>query len=129
MRVLLDTHVALWIVAGDPRLSPCARRTYEEAEVLYFSVASLWEIGIKLGLRRADLSLSADWWQVLPGELTRQGVLRLEVTPEHCREVSLLPLHHRDPFDRMLLAQARVESCALLSVDHQLDAYGITRIW
>ena len=129
MKLLLDTHALLWIVAGDSRLSTRARRTYRKAESLYFSTASLWEIGIKLGLGRKDFSLEEDWWREIPIEITRQGALRLDVIAEHCREVARLPLHHRDPFDRMLVAQAILEDCHLLSIDPQLDDYPVNRIW
>ena len=129
MKVLLDTHALLWILAGDERLSVSAVETYEDSQSLYFSIASLWEIGIKLGLRRPDFVLAENWARDIPRALTRDGVSRLDVSPDHCREVSQLPLHHRDPFDRMLIAQAQTESCAVLSIDPQLDAYGIERIW
>jgi len=129
MKVLLDTHALLWIVAGDLRLSAKARRTYQNAESLYFSGASLWEIGIKLGLGRKDFSLSDNWWKEIPVEMTQQGAVRLDVTAEHCREVARLPLHHRDPFDRMLVAQALLEGCHLLSIDPQLDHYAVERVW
>jgi PIN domain nuclease of toxin-antitoxin system len=129
LKVLLDTHALLWILAGDARLSDQARTVYEEADALYFSVANMWEIGIKLGLKRKDFVLDEAWWTQIPEALSTQGALQLSVTSEHCREVSQLPLHHRDPFDRMLIAQARVESCRILSVDEQIDAYDVGRIW
>ena len=129
MKLLMDTHAVLWVLAGDARLTAPARAAYEDAELLYFSTVNLWEIGIKLGLRRRDFDLDENWWRDIPSALTREGATRLDVTPEHCREVSRLPLHHRDPFDRMLVAQANIEMCAILSVDPQLDVYGTERIW
>ena len=129
MKVLLDTHALLWSLSGDARLSDRARTAYEESDALYFSVANMWEIGIKLGLRKKDFVLDENWWTEIPEALTTEGALQMSVTPEHCREVSQLPLHHRDPFDRMLIAQARVESCLILSVDEQIDAYDVERIW
>ena len=129
MKVLLDTHALLWCLSGDSRLSAKARRTYENAGQLYFSVVSLWEIGIKLGLRRRDFVLEGEWWRKVPETLVAQGAGRLNVESGHCRAVADLPLHHRDPFDRMLIAQAIVSDCAILSVDEQFDAYGIRRIW
>ena len=129
MKILLDTHALLWCLSGDNRLSKKARKCYENAEPLYFSVVSLWEIGIKLGLRRRDFALDGDWWRRVPETLVAQGAGRLNVESEHCRTVADLPLHHRDPFDRMLIAQAVATDCRILSIDEQFDAYGIQRIW
>lgn len=129
MKALLDTHALLWILSGDSRLSDRATRAWEEAEQISFSIVSLWEIGVKLGLGRKDFVLDSGWWREIPSALTREGGSRLDVDPEHCREVSRLPLHHRDPFDRMLIAQARLESLSIISIDAQLDPYGIERVW
>jgi PIN domain nuclease of toxin-antitoxin system len=127
MRVLLDTHALLWILAGDARLSAAAQRLYGEAEDVQFSVVSLWEIGIKLGLQRLDFRLADGWWQDIPRAMVAQGAGRLDVEPEHCRTVAELPLHHRDPFDRMLIAQALCTDCEILSADDKFDAYGVRR--
>lgn len=129
MKLLADTHALLWALSGDARLSATARRTYEDCDELYFSVVSLWEIGIKLALDRRDFRLAPSWWRDIPQQLSAEGARRLEVTAEHCREVAKLPMHHRDPFDRMLLAQALQESCAILSANRQFDAYGVRRVW
>lgn len=129
MKLLVDTHALLWALAGDARFPASARRAYEEAGELCFSVVSLWEIGIKLALARGDFRLAPTWWRDIPHQLAAEGARRLEVTPEHCREVAKLPMHHRDPFDRMLLSQARQADCAILSADRQLDRYGVKRVW
>lgn len=129
MKLLLDTHALLWALDGDKRLSKVAKKHYEEEKEVFFSVVSLWEIGIKLGLNRADFELADNWSVEIPRQLVAQGVKRLDVEPEHCREVSLLPLHHRDPFDRMLVAQARCARMTILSIDEKLDDYDIKRIW
>lgn len=129
MKILLDTHALLWALSGDTRLSPRARAVYEDADELFFSVVSLWEIGTKLGLKRADFALMDGWWRDVPRTLVAQGATRLDVEPDHCRIVAELPLHHRDPFDRMLIAQAIHAACAMLSVDAGLDAYAIERLW
>lgn len=126
---LLDTHVLLWALSGDSRLSTIARQLYETADDLAFSVVSLWEIGIKLGLRRSDFELEEGWWQTIPQTLVSQGVARLDVEPHHCQRVAELPLHHRDPFDRMLIAQARCAKGRIVSVDAKFDAYQVERIW
>ena len=129
MTLLLDTHAILWVLSDDPRLSRKARRVYEETGGVFFSVVSLWEIGVKLGLRRADFQLDINWWRDIPQSLVAQGVRRLDVEPEHCRTVAELPLHHRDPFDRMLVAQAMSTHSRVLSIDDKLDEYDIRRVW
>jgi PIN domain nuclease of toxin-antitoxin system len=126
---LLDTHVLLWVLSGDPRLSSRAREVYENADDLAFSQVSLWETGIKLGLGREDFELEEDWWRNIAETLVRQGVQRLDVEPRHCRIVATLPLHHRDPFDRMLLAQAIETGSRLVSADAKFDAYDVERLW
>jgi PIN domain nuclease of toxin-antitoxin system len=129
MKVLLDTHAILWALSGDQRLSAKAKKHYEEGKDLFFSVVSLWEIGIKLGLHRQDFQMQEKWWREIPHQLIAQGVKRLDVEPEHCREVSLLPLHHCDPFDRMIIAQALCVRSSILSIDNKFDAYEVKRIW
>lgn len=129
MRLLLDTHALLWMVADDPRLSPAARRHITEAEKLAWSVASLWEIGIKLSLDRPDFKLGRGWARSIPEEMTRNGIRRLDLSAIHCEAVSRLPWHHRDPFDRLLVAQAASDGLAILSADSSLDAYAPKRIW
>lgn len=127
--MLLDTHAILWLLSGDSRLSEEARRYYEREERVLYSLVSLWEIGIKLGLQREDFQLANNWWREIPRELAAQGVTRLDIAAEDCREVGNLPLHHRDPFDRMLVVQALREQCPILSADEKLDAYRIRRLW
>ena len=129
MSYLLDTHTILWALSGDGRLSAEATRHYESVETGYFSIVSLWELGIKLGLRREDFRLTEGWEETIPRELTRLGFLRLSVEPEHCRLVSQLPRHHKDPFDRMLIAQAQERKLSIVSCDTKFDAYSVNRIW
>lgn len=129
MSLLLDTQALLWALSGDERLSPAATEAYENAPGGHFSMVSLWEIGIKLGLRRADFALASGWERRIPEELVRLGFSRIDVEPRHCRMVAELPLHHRDSFDRMLVTQAMAADCPILSSDRQLDAYPIRRIW
>lgn len=129
MRLLLDTHTILWMVADDPRLPESARGRILAGKDLAWSVASLWEIAIKLSLQRQDFRLGPSWERRIPEEMTRNGIQRLDLQPAHCAAVSKLPWHHRDPFDRLLVAQAKVEKRTLLSNDIQLDAYGIARVW
>jgi PIN domain nuclease of toxin-antitoxin system len=129
MSVILDTHAMLWALSGDAKLSKKARQIYDTEDDLAFSVVSLWEIGIKLGLQRQDFSLAKGWWQSIPRELVAQGVRRLDVEADHCRIVAELPMHHRDPFDRMLIAQAMSTGRSLLSIDAKFDDYPVRRLW
>jgi PIN domain nuclease of toxin-antitoxin system len=129
MKLLLDTHALLWILRGDSRLSTSAREAYREADEVWFSMVSLWEIGIKAGLKRKDFVLASDWFERIPRACTEQGIQRVNVEPAHCGAVSLLPLHHRDPFDRLLVVQANALRAGLLSCDRKLDAYDVTLVW
>lgn len=129
MKLLLDTHAILWMISDDPRLPESARRKILNAEDLAWSTASLWEIAIKLSLQRPDFLLRQAWERLIPEEMTRNGIQRLDLLPAHCAEVSKLPWHHRDPFDRLLVAQARCEKRKLLSRDTAFDGYGVERVW
>lgn len=128
MRVLLDTHTFLWQVSGDSRLSNVARETLLSPEHdLLFSMASLWEIAIKISLGK--LALADDWPKAISAELTINQIRRLPIENEHCARVGTLPFHHRDPFDRMLIAQAMTEDLVILSRDAAIGEYPVTRIW
>jgi PIN domain nuclease of toxin-antitoxin system len=128
MKVLLDTHTFLWLVTGDDRLSETARQTFLNLEnSLFFSAASLWEICIKISLGK--ISLKSGWFQTIQDEMELNAILWLPIEMPHCAEVAKLPFHRRDPFDRMLIAQAIVEDMQLLSRDSRLSAYTIKRIW
>lgn len=119
MRLLLDTHVFLWAMANDDRLLPQARELLEEADEVYVSAASIWEIAIKTRLGK----LKADTDRLL--ETSEQaGFVELPVTSRHAARVAQLPDHHTDPFDRLLVAQAMTEPLLLVTVDKQLAAYG-----
>src|SRR5690349_21806726 len=119
-RVLLDTHALLWAVADSPRLSPKARALIMEANVSKLvSIASLWEIAVKLRLGKLELAVSFD---ELVAKLENNRLATfLPIAPEHVRRLQSLELHHRDPFDRMLVAQALAENLALVSADASLD--------
>ena len=128
MKVLLDTHAFLWLVTNDDRLSENARQTFLNTEnSLYFSAASLWEICIKMSLGK--ISLRDGWFQTIQEEMEINTIQWLPIEMAHCAEVSELPFHHRDPFDRMLIAQAIVEELKLLSRESRLSDYPIDLIW
>ena|SRR5438128_8804368 len=128
MRLMLDTHSFLWFVQGDPRLSATARQLAEDpVNDRFLSAASVWEMGIKISVGKLRLESPIEIF--IPEHLNDNGMGLLGITVEHIAAISLLPFHHRDPFDRMLVAQAQVEQMAVVSVDPALDAYGITRLW
>jgi PIN domain nuclease of toxin-antitoxin system len=122
MKVLLDTHLLLW-AAGSPQRLPKAALSILRARsnTLLFSAASVWEVVIKIGLGRSDLQVYA---QQLRQGLLLHGYEELPITGEHAIAVRALPSLHKDPFDRILLAQAQTEGLTLLTVDRKLAAYG-----
>jgi len=118
MRLLLDTHVLLWVMADDPALSPAARATISRADMVYASAVSLWEISIKAGLGKLKIDQDR-----LVEQLLTAGFEPLPVTWEHAAAVRHLPDLHRDPFDRLLVAQAMSEPLRLLTTDKILADY------
>ena len=129
MRQLLDTHALLWMVLNDPRLSHRARSAIEHAEGLVYSVASFWEVALKLSKGGFDIELPERWDEELIAELREIGSVRLEIQPAHCRRLQDLPLRHNDPFDRMLIAQADAESLAVITVDRRFKKYRVKVVW
>ena len=126
-RILLDTHVFVWALA-DPRMVPDAAWPVlrDPAQSLFLSVASAWELAIKSA--RGKLALPGGVQAFVGEGCRRTGVTMLGIDLAHTAEVERLPHHHRDPFDRMLVAQARVEGLALLSYDGALEAYDVRRV-
>lgn len=128
MRCLLDTHTYLWSVNDSANLSSTARgviRDISNAPLL--SVASLWETAIKLSVGKLDLDARFLELAIeIPEKLHLES---LQIKPQHLNTLSQLPLHHRDPFDRLLVAQCLTEGMPLVSNDTTLDAYGIERLW
>lgn len=122
MRVLVDTHLLLWAAARSRRLPKEARRLLEDPRNdVHYSAASLWEIAIKLGLRRGDFQV--DLRRLRPA-LSEMGFLELPVTGAHAERLVALPPIHKDPFDRMLVGQSFCEPLVLLTNDDALAAYG-----
>lgn len=128
MNLLLDTQVILWFFWDDPQLGHRARTVITEARNRKLvSVASCWEIAIKAGLGKLHLGEPAHAF--LTRELARNNFELLAISLEHATAVEKLPAHHRDPFDRLLVAQAISERLPIVSADEALDAYEIERIW
>jgi PIN domain nuclease of toxin-antitoxin system len=124
VRLLLDTHVLLWATASSNRLPREARELLEDGgNDVYFSAASIWEIGIKSALRRKDFRIDLG---ALLSALPAMGLVELPITAAHAAGVASLPSIHRDPFDRLLVAQSIAESLTLLTNDAILDRYGIS---
>lgn len=124
MTLLLDTQVWLWMLAAPGRLSESARRLVEDGgNALLFSAASSWEIAIKHGLGRLDLPDAPE--RYVPDRMRASGVRGLAVEHAHALRVSTLEPHHRDPFDRVLIAQAQVEGVAILSADPIFGRYDV----
>ena len=128
MRVLLDTHVFLWWVSDDARLSSVARNVIASSETVLFSVASVWEMAIKMRLGRLEI-IDGDLESFLRMQLTenRFDVLPIQLT--HATALEALPLHHRDPFDRMLVCQSLVEEVPIVTADRSIPLYDVDVIW
>ncbi|HKI38370.1 MAG TPA: type II toxin-antitoxin system VapC family toxin [Gemmataceae bacterium] len=128
MRLLLDTHAFLWFVLNDPQSSATAQRLISDpANDVLISPASYWEVAIKVGLRKLDLHAPYD--DFIQRGLVGNDFAILPIEPRHTSVLTTLPLHHRDPFDRLIVAQAMVENIPLVSMDAVLDQYPITRLW
>jgi PIN domain nuclease of toxin-antitoxin system len=124
VRLLLDTHILLWWRADDDRLGAAGRALLADpGNEIRWSAATAWEIAVKLGVGKLRLETPL---AELYASTVRGGFGWLPIAPGHCAEVAALPLHHRDPFDRMLIAQARVEDLVLLSDDPALKRYAVT---
>jgi len=128
MRALLDTHVFLWALLDSPKLSQRAREILVDARsTLLFSSVSSLEMAIKV--RNGRLRLPAPLCRYLPNKFSELGLAPLPVEHSHAFRVAELPAHHRDPFDRLLIAQAQLEGVPLISADTQLHAYDVEVIW
>jgi PIN domain nuclease of toxin-antitoxin system len=127
MRLLLDTHTFLWFIADDPHLPTQARTLLESDAELLLSTASLWEIAIKVSIGK--LSLGEPYETFIPHQLAHNQIEVLQISVSHLATVAKLPLHQRDPFDRLIIAQATIEALPLVGGDIAFDAYGIKRTW
>jgi PIN domain nuclease of toxin-antitoxin system len=131
VNLLLDTHTLLWLMDGNPKLSGrAAALIADPANRMYLSMASIWELAIKLGLRKIGLSVPLD--QFLTTAISGYGLNVLDVTRQNCVRYEQLsfPLDkHRDPFDRMIIVQAQQYLLSIVGNDCAFDAYGVQRLW
>jgi len=124
MRLLLDTHVFLWLEQDPGRIAPAILKTLQDPEnILYLSAVSVWEIATKKN--KGALRFDGDVQAIA----TRYGLLELSISWAHSQVAGALPLVHRDPFDRMLVAQAQVEDLTLVSIDRYLQRYDVRVLW
>jgi len=128
VNILLDTHVFLWFIDENPRLSKPARVLIEaEDSQPFLSMASLWEIAIKISLGKLQLEQSYEAF--IPQQLALNGIGILNLSLEHIAAIATLPFHHRDPFDRLIAVQSKIEKMTLVSADPSFDVYEIERVW
>jgi PIN domain nuclease of toxin-antitoxin system len=128
MKALLDTHTFLWWVSNDDRLPDRVRALIHDGDnELFLSVASGWEIVIKVQLGRLQLTDDPD--EFLPRQLALNSITVLPITMSHALRIHALPSHHRDPFDRMLVAQSQVERLPIVTADPQIARYAVDIIW
>ncbi|MBD2564238.1 MULTISPECIES: type II toxin-antitoxin system VapC family toxin [Nostoc] len=128
MKLLLDTQCWLWWFAQPERLNEeVIAHIADENNELWLSVASIWEIGIKVAIGKLPLPDPLDSY--ISSRMAQLGMRSLEITASHALQAAALPLHHRDPFDRMLIAQAQIEEMTLVSADSMFNKYDISLVW
>ena len=128
MRLLLDSHAFLWFILGDQRLSDRARLAIAAADTdVLISPATLWEMAIKV--RLGKYTLPGPFGPFMDTQLTSNRIRLLPIEVRHTALLASMPFHHRDPFDRLIVAQALAESIGVVSIDAMLDAYGASRLW
>ena len=127
MNLLVDTHALLWWLGEPKRVSKVAQSLLENPDYrVYVSSAVAWEMAIKVNLGKLEArEVVADFKRIV----YTKGFYRLAISTDHALRAGLLPLHHTDPFDRMLVAQAQALNCPIVSADARLDSYGVRRIW
>ena len=127
MPYLLDTHSLIWFFEGSTKLPQAIRQIIADPKNdIYLSVVSLWEMAIKISLGK--LTLAQPLEKVIE-RLPEESIFLLDITPKQVLQVMTLPLHHRDPFDRMLVAQALSLDFTLVSNEEMFDGYGVKRVW
>jgi PIN domain nuclease of toxin-antitoxin system len=124
MRYLIDTHIFLWLSAGSGRIAPPILNILDDPDhEVFVSIATAWEIAIKVSLGKLNAPLNVQEW--LPAQLQASGLAILPISLAHALAVADLPCHHGDPFDRLLIAQARVEDMTLVTADQWFSQYDV----
>ncbi len=128
MRLVLDSHTLIWAVDEPPRLSLAAATALQDpANELLLSVATIWEIAIKIGLNKLTLAQPFSRW--MNRAIADLGLSLAPITVQYADVLVTLPSHHRDPFDRLIIAQALTDALLIVSADSRFDSYGVTRVW
>ena len=128
MKLLLDTHAFLWFCLNDPQLSEQTLILIANpANDIFVSPASYWELAVKIGLRKYSLQQPVDTF--FEDQISENQFKILPIEPRHVAPLTKLDFHHRDPFDRLIIAQAMIEDISIISADSAFDAYPVTRIW
>lgn len=130
MSLLLDTHTWLWFFLQPDRLGAKSLLAIKDAHIkVFLSAASAWEIAIKTRLGKLHLPDDADPERYVPTALASRSMLALPITNEHALRTCALPLHHTDPFDRLLIAQAQIESLTIVTADKRFEQYDVQTLW
>lgn len=128
MKLLLDTHTFLWFIEGSLNLSDTARTLIEDQEnQRLLSIASLWEMSIKVSIGKLTLGMSIS--ELIEREVYGNAIELLEIQPEHLDELVALPFHHKDPFDRLMIAQSLAENIPLVTKDNAFERYSVNLLW
>ncbi len=128
MKYLIDTHTLLWIAGNNPKLSKKAKEIYlNPKNEIYLSIASIWELSIKIGLKKLNLNLPLKKFVEI--HILGNNIQILNISLNHIYRIEKLPLHHRDPFDRLIISQAIEEDIPIIGNDELFDNYEIKRIW
>lgn len=128
MKLLLDTHSFLWFIDGNCNLSDAARLLIEEPENQRFlSTASLWEISIKVSISKLELQMSLT--ELVQQEVEGNAIELLQIKPEHLDKLAKLPFYHKDPFDRLIIAQSLAENAPIVTVDRAFGSYPVDVLW
>ncbi|MCL4245133.1 MAG: type II toxin-antitoxin system VapC family toxin [Candidatus Dadabacteria bacterium] len=128
MNYVLDTHALLWILAEDGRMSRKAKRLFlDKSNTIFLSIASIWEMAIKISLGK--LALDEPLEAFVKNHVERNDIKILEIAPHHIYPLEDLPFHHRDPFDRLIIAQCMTEGFSIICSDKAFDDYPVSRVW
>lgn len=128
MKILLDTQAFLWLIADSSELSKKAKKIFlDEGNEFFLSLVSIWEMAIKISINKLSIIQSLD--KFIPNQMQENCINQLDIKFRHLIKVANLPFHHRDPFDRLLIAQGIEEGMPLLSSDSFFDQYSVERLW